>query len=197
MSDTGQSVRSQHTGVKRLGLLRHAKSEEHQPSGRDFDRGLNAKGRRAAAAVGRTMTRVQPGFDKVVASAAARAQETLDIVLDTMGRSAPVDRVDDKNLYLADPETLIEAAEKYGGEAETLLLVAHNPGLEELILDLVPFDPEDRLRAIVDEKLPTGAFALIELDIDDWSQLSNAKGRLVKLTLPRDLDPALGPEMVR
>lgn len=197
MSDTGQSARSQHSGAKRLGLLRHAKSEEHQPSGRDFDRGLNAKGRRAAAAVGRTMTRVQPGFDKVIASAAARAQETLDIVLDSMGRSAPVDRMNDKDLYLADSATLMEAAEKYGDGAQTLLLVAHNPGLEELILDLVPYDPEDQLRAIVDEKLPTGAFALIELDIDDWRDLPKAKGRLVTLTLPRDLDPALGPEMVR
>ena len=114
-----------------------------------------------------------------------------------MGRAAPVDRVDDKRLYLADPETLIECAAEFGGDADTLLLVAHNPGLEELVLDLVPADPKDELRAIVEEKLPTGAFALIELDIADWADLAGAKGKLLTLTRPRDLDPALGPEYAR
>ena len=50
------------------------------------------------------------------------------------------------------------------------------------------------LRAIAEEKFPTGAFALIELDIADWSELPRARGRLIALTRPRDLDPALGPE---
>lgn len=183
--------------MKRLGLLRHAKSEEHQPSGRDFDRGLNAKGRRAAAAMGRSMTRIQPPFDRVIASSAVRAQETIDIVLGAMGRSAPVDRVDVKALYLADPEQLIDSAVEHGGDTETLLLVAHNPGLEELLLQLVPADPADELRAIAERKFPTGAFALIELDLADWRELPSAKGRLIALTLPRDLDPALGPEYAR
>lgn len=180
--------------VKVLGLLRHAKSEEHQPSGRDYDRGLNPKGRRAAAAMGRALARVEPPFERVVASAAARAQETIDIALDAMGRSAPVERVDDKKLYLADPGQLIDSAVEHGGNADSLLLVAHNPGLEELVLQLVPADPEDRLRAIAEQKFPTGAFALIELDIADWSELPRARGRLIALTRPRDLDPALGPE---
>ncbi|QNE06225.1 SixA phosphatase family protein [Croceicoccus marinus] len=180
--------------MKVLGLLRHAKSEEHQPSGRDYDRGLNPKGRRAAAAMGRALARVEPPFERVVASAAARAQETIDIALDAMGRSAPVERVDDKKLYLADPGQLIDSAVEHGGNADSLLLVAHNPGLEELVLQLVPADPEDRLRAIAEQKFPTGAFALIELDIADWSELPRARGRLIALTRPRDLDPALGPE---
>lgn len=183
--------------MKRLGLLRHAKSEEHQPSGRDYDRGLNGKGRRAAAAVGRSMTRIQPPFGRVIASAAVRAQETIDIVLDAIGRSAPVERVDLKSLYLADPDQLIDSAVEHGGDADTLLLVAHNPGLEELLLQLVPADPADELRAIAERKFPTGAFALIELDIADWSELPGAQGRLTALTLPRDLDPALGPEYAR
>ena len=183
--------------MKRLGLLRHAKSEEHQPSGRDFDRGLNAKGRRAAAAMGRSMSRIQPPFERVIASAAVRAQETINIALDAMGRSAPVDRVDVKALYLADPDQLIDSAAEHGGDLESLLLVAHNPGLEELVLQLVPADPADELRAIAERKFPTGAFALIELDIADWHELAGAQGRLVALTLPRDLDPALGPEYAR
>lgn len=184
-------------GTKRLGLLRHAKSEAHQPSGRDYDRGLNPKGRRAAETMGRALAKVQPPFDRVIASAAARAQETIDIALDAMGRHAPVDRVNDKQLYLADPEQLIDGAVEHGAGADNLLLVAHNPGLEELLLQLVPADPADELRAIAERKFPTGAFALIELDIADWSELPGAQGRLTALTLPRDLDPALGPEYAR
>lgn len=183
--------------LKRLGLLRHAKSEAHQPTGRDYDRGLNPKGRRAAATMGRALAMVEPPFDRVIASAAARAQETIDIALDAMGRTAPVDRVNDKRLYLADPDQLIEAAIEHGAGADSLLMVAHNPGLEELVLQLVPADPSNALRAIAEEKFPTGAFAMIELDIADWRDLHGAKGRLVTLTRPRDLDPALGPEFAR
>ena len=183
--------------MKRLGLLRHAKSEDHQPTGHDFDRGLNAKGRRAAETMGRHLGRKAPKFERVLASPALRVRETLDIALDAMGKAAPVDRVDDRRLYLATNENVAEAVEALGESCDNLLVAAHNPGLEDFVLAHVPDDGNNPLRAVIAEKFPTGAFALIEFDIADWTEIENAQGRLVALVRPRDLDPALGPDMAK
>ena len=183
--------------MKRLGLLRHAKSEDHEPRGFDFDRGINDKGRRAAAVMGRYLGTKVVHFDRVLASPAVRVQETLNIALDAMGRAAPVDRIEDRRLYLATSDSIADVVSELGGDAENLLVVAHNPGLEDVVLDHVPNDGSCALRDIVAVKYPTGAFALLEFDIDDWSEMDKAKARLIDLTRPRDLDPSLGPEMVR
>lgn len=181
--------------MKRLGLLRHAKSEEHQPAGYDFDRGINAKGRRAAEAMGRYIgTKVAP-FDRILASPAVRVQETLNIALDAMGKAAPVDRVEDRRLYLATADSILDVLTDLAGDEDSILLVAHNPGLEDAVLDHVPDDGSSPLRDTVAVKFPTGAFAVLEFDIDDWSEIEGAKARLVDLKRPRDLDPTLGPEM--
>ena len=72
-------------------------------------------------------------------------------------------------------------------------MVGHNPGLEDLIFDLVPDDGSSPLRDQVEEKFPTATYAVLELAIDRWSDLADGCGRLVHLVRPRDLDPALGP----
>ncbi|QQN74608.1 histidine phosphatase family protein [Croceicoccus sp. YJ47] len=181
--------------MKIIGLLRHAKSEDHQPSGRDFDRGLNAKGRRAATVMGAHIGARAPAFDRILASPAQRVRETLDLALDAMGRRAPVDRAEDRRLYLATSEVIAEVAAEMGGSCDSLLIVSHNPGLEDFVLDHVPDDAGNAMRDTVAVKYPTGAFAVLEFDIDDWADLPDAKGRIVALTRPRDLDPALGPDL--
>ncbi|RVQ65506.1 histidine phosphatase family protein [Croceicoccus ponticola] len=183
--------------MKRLGLLRHAKSEEDQSSGYDFDRELSAKGRRAAEAMGRHIGKKVAPFDRILASPARRAQETLNIALDAMGKAAPVDRIEDRRLYLATSDSIDEVVAQLGGDADSILLVAHNPGLEDVVLDHVPNDGSSRLRDIVAVKYPTGAFAILEFDIDDWSSIGGATARLISLTRPRDIDPTLGPEIAR
>lgn len=181
--------------MKRLGLLRHAKSEEEPSTGYDFDRELSAKGRRAAEAIGRFIgTKIAP-FDRVLASPARRVQETLNIALDAMGKAAPVDRAEDRRLYLATSDSIDDVIAELGGDADSLLLVAHNPGLEDVVLDHVPANGSSPLREIVAQKYPTGAFAVLEFDIDSWADIGGAKARLVCLTRPRDLDPTLGPEV--
>ncbi|HEX2793552.1 MAG TPA: histidine phosphatase family protein [Croceicoccus sp.] len=180
--------------MKRLGLLRHAKSEQEPSTGYDFDRDLSAKGRRAAEAMGRYIgTKVAP-FDRVLASPARRVQETLNIALDAMGKAAPVDRAEDRRLYLATADSIDEVIAELGGGADSLLIVAHNPGLEDVVLDHVAVDGQSPLREIVAQKYPTGAFAVLEFDIDSWADIEGAAARLVCLTRPRDLDPTLGPE---
>lgn len=179
--------------MKRLGLLRHAKSEDYLPRGRDFDRGLNDKGRRAAKVMGAHLGKEIDAFDMVVGSPAVRVQETLDIAMAAMGDTAPKKRLDDRLLYLATPENLADVAARHAGDCDGLLLVAHNPGLADFVLERVPDNDENPLREEVAIKYPTGAFSLLEFDIADWSELPEAEGRLVTLVRPRDIDATLGP----
>src|SRR5690606_31480606 len=69
----------------------------------------------------------------------------------------------------------------------------HNPGLQELIFELVAPERENELFAAATEKYPTAAFAVLELEIERWADCTPSCGTLVHLARPRDLDPALGP----
>ena len=100
----------------------------------------------------------------------------------------------EEHIYLADSDALIELLRTLGGDLDAVLIAGHNPGLHELIFDLVAPERENALFAAAAEKYPTAAFAVLELAIDEWAQCAPGCGTLVHLTRPRDLDPALGPE---
>jgi phosphohistidine phosphatase len=174
--------------MKILTLLRHAKSGWDHPALRDVDRPLNPRGRRAARTVGREMRRLGLRFDRTVASPARRVVETLEEVEDVFG---PLAAGWDERLYLATTETLIEVARETEGGAERLLLVGHNPGLEELVLRLSAKGP---LRAEAALKYPTATLAELAFDIASWRQLGDCGVTLTRFIRPRDLDPELGPE---
>ena len=127
----------------------------------------------------------------MLASPAERVKQTISEMDDA---PFPNDIAWDRRLYLATPESLADCARAVEGDPATLLLAGHNPGLHDLLFDLVQPNDQDPLLAEAEEKFPTASFAVIELPIDDWSQLSNGEGRLVHLARPRDLDPELGPE---
>lgn len=173
--------------MKLLGLLRHAKSDWDDLTLRDFDRGLNGRGRRGAALMGAHITAHGVPWDAIVASPAARVKATLD----ASGLAQRVTFVEDA--YLADAATLLALLRQHGGEADAVLLVGHNPGLQELVMQLVPPEAETGLFGELLEKFPTAAFAVLELDIDSWDQCQPGCGKLVHFARPRDLDPALGP----
>lgn len=173
--------------MKLLGLLRHAKSDWDDLTLRDFDRGLNARGRRGAALMGAHIVAQGAPWEAVIASPAARVKATLKAA----GLSQPVTFVDDA--YLGDAATLLALLRNHGGEAQAVLLVAHNPGLQELVMELVSPNSETGLFGELLEKFPTAAFAVLELDIDTWDQCRQGCGKLVHFARPRDLDPALGP----
>lgn len=178
--------------MKRLLLLRHAKSGQDGFAERDFDRRLNAKGRRAARTIGRYLRDCAIGFDAVLASPAARVTETLCEV--AIGYGAPLAPQWERRIYLASAGDLLDLVRETPDEAETLLLVGHNPGLEQLILMLVPERAEDGTRDQVEEKYPTASLAEISLDVAGWAAVEPGQGRLARFVRPRDLDPALGPD---
>ena len=177
--------------MKTLGLLRHAKSDWDDMSLRDFDRGLNGRGKRGATVMGGHIRDHGVAWDLLLASPAERVRRTLDAAR----LQAPVEW--DEHIYLADSDALIEVLRGVAGDPAAVMLVGHNPGLQELVFDLVPAERENKLFAQVADKFPTAAFAVLELAIDRWADCAPGCGTLVHLARPRDLDPALGPEKAR
>lgn len=174
--------------TKTLGLLRHAKSDWDDVGTRDFDRGLNNRGRRGARLIGGHIRESAPAFDKVLASPAARVRQTMEAAL------AEYEPQWDERLYLASAETLMEVIRDHAGDADTVLVAAHNPGLQQLLFDLIPPEREDRLFDDAAQKYPTATFAMVTLDIDYWADLSDDCGTLTHFKRPRDLDKDLGPK---
>lgn len=180
--------------MKTLTLLRHAKSGWDDPVIRDFDRPLNAKGLRAAATIGRKAQEIGLEIDRLVASPAARVVQTLDGFFDGLGRS--IEPVWDRRIYLASSATLLDIVRETDASVNHLMLVGHNPGLEDLVLDLIADDGSSPLRDTVESKFPTASLARISFDGEDWVSLTPVSGAKLDLFLrPRDLDPALGPDI--
>jgi len=174
--------------VKTLGLLRHAKSSWDDLALRDFDRGLNERGRRGAATMGAHIRDYGVQWNVLLASPAERVKRTLDAAR----LQVPVHW--DEHIYLADSGTLIDVLRGVEGDPATVMLAGHNPGLQELIFDLVAPEQENDLFAAAAEKYPTATFAVLELAIDRWADCAPGTGKLTHLARPRDLDPELGPE---
>lgn len=176
--------------MKTLGLLRHAKSDWDDLSLRDYDRGLNDRGRRGAALMGEHIAHQGVGWDTIIASPANRVRCTLE----SSGLAAPI--LWEKRAYLADSEALIGLLNKLEGDPRSVLLAGHNPGLQDLILTLASKAGNEHLWDEVAIKYPTASFAVLELDIDEWADCAPGCGRIVHFARPRDLDPELGPETV-
>lgn len=178
--------------MKTLTLLRHAKSSWDDPVARDFDRPLNDRGARAAKVIGLYMKREGLAFDHVIASPAVRVIETIDHVVPIYGTR--IEPTWERRVYLASSATLMDVLREADDKASSILMIGHNPGLEDLILDLVPEDTGCKHREAVCEKYPTAAIAEITMNIDHWRDIDRGIGELTRFIRPRDLDPELGPE---
>ena len=167
--------------MRRLRILRHAKSSWADDSLPDHDRPLAPRGRRAASRIAEWVAEhdVRPAL--VCCSTATRARQTLDRVLPVLGDARV--RLEPR-LYAATRDELVAYLRDLP-EVEEVMLVGHNPGLQELALLLAsPSDERDR----IDEKLPTGALVTLELDVDGWGETVPGCGRVSSLVLPRELE---------
>ncbi|HEV7233111.1 MAG TPA: histidine phosphatase family protein [Sphingorhabdus sp.] len=173
-------------------LFRHAKSSWDDAIPRDFDRPLNKRGEKAAVLVGKWVKENGIAFDHVVASPAVRVIDTIDQFV--KGTGERIDPTWDRRIYLASSATLMDVLRDQADEHEAVMMVGHNPGMEDLVFDLVPDDGSSPLRDVVWEKYPTGSLARMELAIGHWADIDRKCGRLTHFIRPRDLDPELGPE---
>jgi phosphohistidine phosphatase len=171
--------------MKRLTVLRHAKSSWAEAGRADFDRPLNKRGWEAARAIGAEMTRRRMHFDLVVASTAARVRETIDGLKEAFHFSCEIRF--DQQIYEAGVHDLKALVHGLPDAAGSVLIVGHNPTLQLLLLDLTDRD-EAGYRDQVREKYPTGALAAVTLSAEHWAKVTNGGGQIVELILPRDLD---------
>ena len=172
--------------TKTLYLVRHAKSSWDEPLD-DHDRPLAPRGRRAALAMAEHMSAEGLVPDQVLCSAAVRARQTWERMAPILGETIPVDY--DDALYLAGPAELLARIRATDGYPGSLLLVGHNPGLEELA-DGLASRGNDALRDRLRQKYPTGALAVLEIPGDDWSAAAPGAATLARFVRPKDLPGA-------
>jgi phosphohistidine phosphatase len=168
--------------MKRLYLLRHAKSSWKDTSLPDHDRPLAGRGRRAAKAIARHMREHGVEPELVLCSTARRARETLDRIASALG--SPTVRVESE-IYAASAPALLERLRGVPDTVESVMVIGHNPGLQELALELArPASATSELAA----KYPTAALATLAFDASSWQELDRDTAELVELVRPRDLE---------
>ena len=172
--------------MKHLTLLRHAKSSWDDANLGDFDRPLSKRGRKNMEAVGAYLSDDDFAPDTILCSPAARTRETFDRLAAQLDLNAMV--TFDPALYLAGPWRLLAQIRALPESADDVLIIGHNPGLEELAISLVdPALSDHASLARLKTKYPTGAIASYLFPIDAWSRLAAATGALQSFVRPRDL----------
>ena len=173
--------------MRRLMLLRHAKTEHDAPSGRDQDRRLDKRGRADAAEIGVWFGQHPPFPDLVLVSPAVRGHQTWEIAWEAMKDRVPTPQVEIlPELYGADPAQILDSIRTATAPADPkqLLLVAHNPGMHEAALMLMGGGDPDGARALADN-LPTAGLAIFDFDVKDWGDVAYRRGKLVLFVSPK------------
>jgi len=164
-----------------LYLLRHGKAESGTPGGRDYDRPLAARGLRDSARMGVHLAERPDPPRWFLCSPALRAAQTLDCVRESLSLGDDGDFHQD--LYLASAEQIFERVREVDDTIDSLLVVGHNPGLEQLAASLAR-PPRGDSHASVLPNLPTAALAMLCFELDRWCDLAPRRGE-IEFTLPK------------
>jgi len=163
--------------MKRLILMRHAKSDWPGPATDDHDRTLNERGRSNAASLGIWLKEKDLRPDVVLCSTATRTRETLGL----LNLEGQPEILFVKELYLADAEKILATLQTASGD--TVLLLGHNPGIADMAEQIVKTPPNrDGMH-----HYPTGATIAISFDAENWSDITWNLGQVSHIVMPRDL----------
>lgn len=176
--------------MKRLLLLRHAKTEQaDKDTPADSERRLTEHGREDAVLVGRAMRTKGYSADLILCSPSRRTQQTLELASSEWDVRAKAEIV--SSIYAASAERLIRLFQGLPDSAGQVLVIGHNPGLEDAAGLLAadnrnsgPYTDE------LDEKFPTGALAVFDFDIARWAELAPQSGTLVDFIQPEAMKSA-------
>lgn len=172
----------------RLFLLRHAKSDWNAGTSDDHARPLSARGRKAAPRIGAYMKAKGYRPDLVLCSSAARTRETLALIRPYLKPAPEIQNT--RTLYLADWPALLAAVQALPANAQDVLMIGHNPGLERLAAALaaLPASAEEEARAErMAAKFPTAALAVFVFTLPRWRDVARGTGELADFVRPRDL----------
>jgi phosphohistidine phosphatase len=168
--------------MRRLMLLRHSAAERANPGDSDQERPLSPEGRADAATIGAYLGNHSFRPDRVLVSPSTRTRETWRQIAAAL-RTAP-EPVFDERIYNAAAQSLFNVIAEMAGDAQSVLMLGHNPGLHELAVLLVAtgdIDTRERLR----ENFPTSGVAIIDFALDDWAKLHARSGRLERFVSPK------------
>lgn len=162
--------------MKTLLLLRHAKSSWSNPGLADIDRPLNKRGKQDAPRIGSLLRELDLIPDLIICSPAVRARKTANAVSIESGYEGEIDINED--YYYGDTEAFIESFYSLPKEIDCVMIVGHNPSLEEFLYDLTGESA----------RMPTSALAQVLLPIDDWFELDICTGgKLINLWRVKEL----------
>jgi phosphohistidine phosphatase len=160
--------------MKTLIIMRHAKSSWEQANLADHDRPLKKRGKRDAPRMGELLMDEDLIPDLIVSSSAKRAVATVEAVAEACDYSGDI--LVTRDLYHADSETFIEELQAVDDQASVVMVVGHNPGLEDFLEELTGDW----------HRLPTAAVAVVDLPVNKWGELSErTQGTLVNLWTPK------------
>jgi phosphohistidine phosphatase len=173
--------------VKRLLLLRHAKAERE--SADDFKRALEKRGETDSVRMGRFLRDDVYIPDLILCSSSTRTRETLKRLLPELGVLPTVQYLSE--LYLAEPEIILSLIRGAPDKSGVMMIIGHNPGLEQSALALASVPLEKKLRkryGTMEEKFPTCALAVIDFDVSHWTDVAPGRGELDAFVRPKDLE---------
>lgn len=163
--------------MRTLLVLRHAKAGPEEPGISDHERPLTKKGRKAAHLMGLLAREKHLLPDLVLSSTAERARATAELFVEAAELKVPISHLHE--LYLAEPPAYCDALQRLAGDAERVLVVGHNPGMEALIFQLTGQM----------EHMPTGALAVCSLPLARFDELADeTRGELQQVLRPKELD---------
>ncbi len=162
--------------MKRLFLIRHAKSSWEDASLSDFERPLNKRGKNDAPFMGNILSQQGVHADLIISSPAKRAFSTAKRIAKHLQYS--IDRIEkDKSIYLSNPDTLLEIIKKRSEEVNTLMLVGHNPELTELANQLCDKHIEN---------VPTCGIVCINFDVSHWHSIHKTNSKFEYFDFPKN-----------
>ncbi len=162
--------------MKTLLLMRHAKSSWKDNNLEDHERPLKKRGRKDAKRIAKVIKKQDLIPDLILSSTATRARETVKIVVDALEYQKDIHHSDE--LYMGEPQDFIQALKPLEDDVQTVMIVAHNPGLEAYL-------------QIIDgeiEAVPTAGLGYLVLALDHWQDINiDSMGDLIGFWTPKSL----------
>ena len=170
--------------MKKLSFIRHAKSDWASPLVSDHDRRLADRGQRASMIMKDFFETTNKNFDSVFSSTALRAVETIEIIKPAIKDTEIMYK---KDLYTFDDHMMLEFISKITDEISSVLIVGHNPAIQETVLRLSDSDQNSNLLSRVEHKYPTAAFCTLTSTIENWAHAGDTMFKIQEFICPKEL----------
>ncbi len=162
--------------MKKIYLVRHAKSSWKDSSLSDLQRPLNKRGLKNAPEMGQRLSKTNSDIDLIISSPAVRAMTTATIIADAMDYDSRIITQDDR-LYFEGLSSMMDIIKKTKAQYRSLMMVGHNPDMTSLLNKLCGYQTVN---------MPTCSIACIQFD-DEWSGISDNSGVLQSYDFPKNM----------